>query len=483
MELSVPLIEIIFIVTLSLTFTAAYYGRKHSKASENGLANEKLNKWMIGLSAGATANSGFIVTGAVGLGYSFGAQWLLLPISWFLGDLLFWKFCPARINAVGQQAKATTLSELLNSGLSGKMAKSASMLATLIIILCLGAYTSAQWLAGQKFVAGAFEFSGGVSLLLFACLIIAYSSIGGFRGSVYADAVQAVIRLIGTALALVAIFYVAYSDSSSLEQNWALAGESFFDLLPGNALGAGIFFVLGYIFAAFGFGLGQPQLLSRYLSGSSPEETKSAQWIYIGFVQFTWISMTLFGIYLRGVMPEIEDPEAGLSLFFRTHFGELLTGIIVADIFSTIAATSNSLLIAMSQAVIHDFLPSSSSKKRQSISTSLVVLILGALTMLGTILIAEQSSVFELAIGAVSLMGAGLAAPILIRIFEAERTGLSLLLSMLAGLISAICWKYAQLGGLINEAAIGIVIGFITNFMVVVVSKKSNLNTAAKQQE
>lgn len=473
MDLSVPFVEIIFLITLSMTFAAAYLGRKHSKLRSGGLANEKLNKWMIGLSAGATANSGFIVTGAVGLGYSFGAQWLLLPISWFLGDLLFWKFCPARINAVGQQAKATTLSELLNSGLNGKLAKWASVLATSIIIVCLGAYTSAQWLAGQKFVAGAFEFSASVSLLIFACLIIAYSSIGGFRGSVYADAVQAVIRLFGTLLALVAILYVAYSDTDSLQQNWAIAGETFLDLLPGNALVAGVFFVLGYMFAAFGFGLGQPQLLSRYLSGSSPEETKSAQWIYIGFVQFTWISMTLFGIYLRGVMPEIDDPEAGLSIFFRSYFGDVLTGIIVADIFSTIAATSNSLLIAMSHAVIHDFLPSSHSNKHKSVQTTLVVLVLGGLTMLGTVFIAERSSVFELAIGAVSLMGAGLAAPIFIRIFEIKRSGLSLLSSMIAGLVSAILWKFAHLDALINEAAVGILIGLVTNFIVVQLATNS----------
>ncbi len=472
MDLSVPLVELIFVITLSLTFAAAYLGRKHSQVREGGLANEKLNKWMIGLSAGATANSGFIVTGAVGLGYSFGAQWLLLPISWFLGDLVFWKFCPAKINSAGQQAKATTLSELLNSGLNDKMAKFASIFATIIIIVCLGAYTSAQWLAGQKFVAGAFAFSAEASLLLFACLIIAYSSIGGFRGSVYADAVQAVIRLFGTLLALVAIVYVAYNDNTSLLQNWDRAGDSFLQLLPSNSLTAGLFFILGYMFAAFGFGLGQPQLLSRYLSGSSPEETKSAQWIYIGFVQFTWISMTLFGIYLRGVMPDIEEPEAGLSIFFRTYFGDLLTGIIVADIFATIAATSNSLLIAMSHAVIHDFLPRKNSEKYQSLKTTMVVLVLGGFTMLGTVFIAEKSSVFELAIGSVSLMGAGLAAPILIRIFAFERTGLSLFLSMLSGLASALFWKFAQFDLLINEAAIGITMGLVTNYIVVLVSKK-----------
>lgn len=60
--------------------------------------------------------------------------------------------------------------------------------------------------------------------------------------------------------------------------------------------------------------------------------------------------MTLFGVLLRGVMPGISDPEAGLSVFFTSNLGPIVTGI-VADIFATIAATSNSLLVAMVQAV------------------------------------------------------------------------------------------------------------------------------------
>lgn len=467
MNLSFGGVEIIFFLTLAITFIAAYLGRKHSKSHANGLASENLNKWLIGLSAGATANSGFIVTGAVGLGYLYGPQWLFLPISWFLGDLVFWKFVPQRINAVGKASGATTLSELLSSGLNCKAAKAASILATLLIVICLGGYTSAQWLAGQKFVAGAFDLSPNISLILFAFLIVAYTGIGGFRGSVYADAVQAVIRLLGTLLSLVAIIWFAYSDQSQVLQNWSNAGESFAQWLPGNTLWAVLFFILGYMFASFGFGLGQPQLVSRYLAGSSPEETKAAKWIYIGFVQFTWISMTLFGVLLRGVMPDISDPEAGLSIFFKTYFGTILTGIIVADIFATIAATSNSLLVSMAQAISHDFFTNEMQQKYQKILTTSIVFVLGILTMIGASTLAQQNTVFSLAIGSVSIMGAGLAAPVLIKIFDIQRTGFSLLCSIIAGLLSAIVWKLYGFDQIINEAATGIVIGLITNWVLV----------------
>jgi sodium/proline symporter len=464
---SITGVEIIFFLTLVITFTAAYLGRKHSKARESGLAGEGLNKWLIGLSAGATANSGFIVTGAVGLGYSFGPQWLFLPLSWFLGDLVFWRFFPNKINRVGKQSRATTLSELIKSGVTGKSAKIASVFATVLIIVCLGGYTSAQWIAGQKFVSGAFELSSSTSLILFACIVVAYTSIGGFRGSVYADAVQAVIRFFATLLALFSIIWLVLSDQASFLTNINNAGASFSQLLPGNTLSSVLFFILGYAFASFGFGLGQPQLVSRYLAGSSPEETKAAQWIYIGFIQFTWISMTLFGVLLRGVMPDIEDPEAGLSLFFNAYFGSVITGIIVADVFATIAATSNSLLVAMAQAVTHDILPDSLSSKKRSQLTLVVVFILGFMTMIGAIYLAKENTVFAIALGSVSLMGAGLAAPVLIKVLAWKRTGVSLLASILGGFISAVIWKQTGMDKQLNEAAIGILVGLIVNWIFV----------------
>ncbi len=460
-------VEVIFFATLGFTFIAALVGRKHSRISKAGLSNQHLNKWLIGLSAGATANSGFIVTGAVGLGYVFGPQWLFLPISWFLGDLIFWKLFPARINSIGRKYNVTTLSELLKSGLSGRYSKAASVITTLLIVIFLGGYTSAQWFAGQKFVSGAFELSSTSSLMLFACIIVAYTSIGGFRGSVYADAVQAIIRIIGTILALVTVIYFASTQQQFILTSWPITSENFSYWLPGNTVTTFLFFILGYACSALGFGLGQPQIISRYLAGSSPDETKAAQWIYIGFVQLTWLSMTLFGVILKGVMPEISDPEAGLSIFFKAHYGNIITGIIVADIFSTIAATSNSLLVAMAQAIIHDFFPNYLKLKLKIPLNIIVICVLGFLTMAATLLLPKDSTVFILAIGSVSLMGAVLAAPMIIKLLGYQRTGASLLISIIASLMSAMIWKFSGMDIILNEAVIGILVGLLTNWLVV----------------
>ncbi|MGP0104051.1 sodium:solute symporter family transporter [Rhodoblastus sp.] len=461
---NITVAEAVFLITLAATFGAAFLARRHAaNDGSGGLAEIKLNRWLVGLSAGTTANSGFIVTGAVGLGYAYGLQWVLLPLSWLLGDLVFWYFFPARINRFGRDSRATTLSQMLVHGLSGRAASAVGVLCALVILFCLAGYTSAQWLAGQKFLSGAFDLPDWVALGIFALLIIAYSSIGGFRGSVYTDALQAVIRIIGTIIALGAVTWFAVTDSATFWRNMASAGDGFLNIFPGGIVTT-VGFVAGFAAAAIGFGLGQPQIVSRYLAGSSPTETRSAWWIYVGFVQSTWIAMTVFGLVLRGVMPGIADPETGLSVFFQKNIGAVLTGLIVADVFATIAATSNGLLIAMSQAVTHDLLPKLFGKSDFRIPPSVTTLVIGLTTML--LSISLHGSVVSVALSSISLIGAGLAAAVMIKVMNWRHSAASLLGAIATGVCSAILWKQFGMSGYFNEAGIGMTVGLAANFLI-----------------
>jgi Na+/proline symporter len=453
------LAQVVFFLMLAATFGMAWLGRRHTGRADDGLADRSLNRWLVGLSAATTANSGFIVTAAVGLGYAYGMQWVMLPLAWFLGDLVFWRYFPARINAFGHRTQATTLTDVLTSELpKGATATAIARVSAIIIVVCLAGYTAGQWLAGQKFLAGAFGMSSYGALTLFALIIIAYSSIGGFRGSVYADTFQAAVRVVGTGLALGAVVWFALADLSAFKINLNAAGETFLSPFPqGFATGAG--FVFGFAAAAIGFGLGQPQIFSRYLAGRDPAETRAAKWIYLSFVQLTWIAMTVFGLLLRGVMPGLSDPETGLSLFFERHFNALLVGVIAADVFATIASTSNGLLVAMSQAVTRDLI------RTDRLPFGAVVFMTGLLTMVVSLVI--HGSVVTFALSSVSLMGAGLAPSIMIKVMGWNHTERSLLVTIIVGLAAAIAWKYSGFGSFLNEAAVGIGTGLLSNFVAV----------------
>jgi Na+/proline symporter len=455
---------LVFLLALIATFCASIVARKHVVThGDDVLAGRNLNRWLLGLSAGTTANSGFIVTAAVGLGYTGGVQWLMLPLSWLLGDLAFWYLFPSRINAYGHVTGASTVSEVLTAGLEGPLASSVALIACVLILVCLAGYTSAQWLAGEKFLKGAFGFHPDVAFALFAILIIAYSSIGEFRGAVYTDVLQAAIRIVGTGVALGAVSIAALSDPLAFETNLRLAGESFLNPFPGGTIVTVVGFIVGYAAAAIGFGLGQPQIMTRYLAGASPAETRSARAIYIGFVQVTWILMTLFGVVLRGVMPGIDDPEMGLSVFFQSHMNAILTGLISADIFATISSTSNGLLIAMAQTLKLDLITRLLGKRGARVPLSLVTLAVGATTMLVSSVI--HGSVVSLAVTSVSLLGAGLSGAVMAKVLNWRHTGRSLSLSIAAGICAAIGWKYLGWDSALNEAAVGISVGVGVNWV------------------
>lgn len=459
-----PLAIGVFFVTLFLTFLVAIYARTKSDhgSSEEDLAGRSLNKWLIGLSAGATGNSGFIVTGAVGLGYVGGVQWLLLPLGWLIGDLLYWAIFPKKINVLARESGAITLPDLLTNDLPGKTASALAIVVSLILVTLLLGYTAAQWLAGQKFLSGMFELNAVGALVAFGSVIVFYTAIGGFRGSIYVDTFQAIVRIIGTILAVWLVWDFATGMGAEFHNNISAAGPDFLNLFAGGGVFLGVAFALGFAGASIGFGLGQPQIISRYMAGATPEETAAARWIYIGFLQFTWLSMTVFGIILRGVQPEIADPEEGLSLFFSNNAGAIITGIIFADVFATIAATANSILVTTSQIVRRNLIRVQATG---AAFTSITTLTLGLVTIgLSFVL---PGNVFSIAISAVSQIGAGIGAAMLIKLLNIRHSAASLLIAIMLGTGSAVAWSAFGLSSHFNETLPGMLVTLVTNFLVV----------------
>lgn len=452
----------VFFAVLAATYLVAWKGRRDTgEEAEANIGKQRLNRWLVGLSAGAAANSGFVVTGAVGLGYAYGVHWLLLPFGWLLGDIVFWVLFPHRINAFGARARATTLADIITHNLPISRLHPLTLASSAIVVLCLGGYTMAQWVAGQKFLDGAFGMSGRSALVVFGAVTVAYSALGRFRGSVYADTLQAATCIVGTFVALGTICWVAARDGSLVAERIRDAGEGFLSPLGGGTVGSAVGFILGYAAAALGFGLAQPQVTSRYLAARSPSEARAARWIYIGYVQLTWATMTLFGVLLRGVMPGLSDPEKGLTIFVSATLPAVLVGLILAQIFSEIASTANSLLVAMAQATRDLF-----GGDRHRVPLGWLSIVLGVGTMLAAWAFEGRTTVFALAINSVSFMAAGLAPAVAIRVLGWRHSPLSLTAAVFCGIGAALAWNVAGLSAVLNESAVGIPLGFVTNFVV-----------------
>ena len=89
---------------------------------------------------------------------------------------------------------------------------------------------------------------------------------------------------------------------------------------------------------------------------------------------------------------------------------------------------------------------------------------LGSITLFVSLHI--DASVVDLALTSISLLAAGIAPVVMIKVLEWTHSGLSLLVSIFIGFSIALLWIYLGWNSVISEAAPGILTGLATNYLV-----------------
>ena len=433
------------------------FAAKLSKGTEQDYltGDRNFGPWFVGLSAGATGNSGFIMLGAVGMGYTMGLSGFLLGLSWFLGDLTFWSIFPGKINEIARQRKSSTIPQLIASVLPVKEAASLRRLAGLLTIILVGAYLAAQYTAAAKTLNVFFGVELRSGILISALAILAYCTTGGLRASVWTDFVQALVMIGITAGMLLHIYAVAggYTEIAAkliaIDPKLCEVGAGF----TAWTLAA---YVVGYAGAGFGFDISQPQILVRLLAGRSPEDVRKAKWIYLLFIQSTWICMVLFGVIARILVPDIADPEQALPIYAMAALNPWVVGVVFAGMFSAIASTADSQLLVCSSSLAIDVLPEFHKHMQLRLGIYYhygATLIVGTLGAVAAILC--SSSVFTVIIFATSALACSLGPSMFISL-AARRTSLAALsVSMLSGLAFAVVWRLLEFHDTMNESLPG----------------------------
>jgi hypothetical protein len=125
-------------------------------------------------------------------------------------------------------------------------------------------------------------------------------------------------------------------------------------------------------------------------------------------------------------------------------------------------ACANGLLVAMAQAANNDLISRFTGTRRAVPHLAVTTTAIGLITMLGALLI-HDTTVLALALSSASLMGAGLAGPVMIKVLRWRHTAFSLFIAICAGLAAAAIWNASGLEAVFNKAGIGIAAGLLTN--------------------
>lgn len=435
----------------------------HDNTEGYFMADRKLNKWQIGISAGATANSGFIVVGAVGMGYTMGMSSLIYPLAWLLGDLFFWYLFAERIRNNSAVNHSITVPEVFTFENKNGLLR---VISGLIILILLVIYASSQFIASVKVVSSFIDISSQIALLLSFFMVMAYTAWGGFKSSVWTDIAQGIMMLLLTLGMLVWGILEIGGLGSFISQLQSL-GEGYMSLFGEKGLGAIVAFSLGFAFTGFGFSMSQPQVISRIFAANSSSEVKSSKWIYIGFLHFTWMGMCVIGMISKILMPELPDPEIALPSLAKEYFPDFLVGLVFAAMLATILSSIDSLLVASTSAFSVDFgLDKKVPNEKRVLFYRFVILFIGTLSLLFAIYL--ESTVFAVALFAVSVMTASIGSTMVLIILNLVHSSTALLLSVVSGFTTAIIWRILGYEDTISDGFIG----FVTAIFLSIIYEK-----------
>ena len=441
-------------------FASAAAARKLRHGSgEQFVLSRTLGGLVSGLSSGATANSGFIVIGAVGMGYSLGVSSLLYPLAWLLGDIIFWSLCARRVYGATEEKRSLSVPELIANGTAFRLAR---RLSAAIIAVFLTVYLVGQMSSAAKALDGQVEASPAVIIFVFAFLVAVYTAIGGFLSSVWTDVVQAVAMLTLVAGVLVWLALEVGGVRTVYSELYAV-DPSLVDLTGSlSSLPTAVGFV-AFAFLAFGFGLSQPQVTTRLMGLKSRTTLLVAAITHISFVQVTWCGMCVVGVCLRLVLPSVVDPETALAVLATERLGMFGPAVIVG-MFAAIVSSADSLMLGASTAVTWDFAGNATGDK-QSISRHRIA-VGGIASVAAIAAVFWDESVFAISVFAASGLAATVGIGVFAAAFRVRRSGLSLCAAMGLGLIVCIVWRFAASNLYSLDTILGFASGVVTLFVL-----------------
>ncbi|QBQ55616.1 sodium/proline symporter [Nitrosococcus wardiae] len=427
--------------------------------SDYYVASNSVKPWLVGLSAVATNNSGYMFIGVIGYTYTVGLASIWLVVGWILGDFLASQFIHRHFREATARTEEVTYGGVLSQWYGTELNR-LRRTAGLITVIFLGTYAAAQLNAGSKALYVLFDWPFYAGALIGAILVVGYCFAGGIRASIWTDAAQSFV-MFG---AMLTLLYATVTALGGPKEAWAEMGEieGFLNWTPTDTLVPGVaglaFFVLGWLFGGFSVA-GQPHVMVRFMALDDPNHmTRARLYYYLWYTSFYFMA-TGVGMLSRVYLPESQnfDPELALPTIGLQLLPDMLVGLLLAGIFAATMSTADSLVLACSAAFTHDLLPQRLENMGE-IKTATVVVTALALA----IALSNNEDVFTLVILSWSFLASAFVPLLLIYIMGGKPTDQQALTILSMGVGVAIAWRWLEFHHALYEGMPGILAGLAT---------------------
>ena len=451
---------VVFMAMFAVIGISSSFKSKHNKR-DYYLASSSIPPPLVGLSAVATNNSGYMFIGVIGYTYVTGLASVWLMFGWIIGDFLGSLYIHSRLRLATERTSEVTFAGVI-SNWYGKKNLIVQRIIGLITLVFLLAYSSAQLVAGSKALHVLLDWPYWAGSVIGAVLVTMYCISGGIRASIWTDAAQSVVMM-GAMLTLL-IYGVNHFGGIEHAISKMNRVDGFMDWFPKELALPGLpgmlLFIIGWGFAGLSV-VGQPHIMIRFMTLSDSNKMINARvWYYAWFIMF-YAMCTAVGLLSRIYLnnPSTFDAELALPVMAKEMLPDVLVGLILAGIFAATISTADSLVLSCSSALTHDLLPQKI-EKAWLLKTGTGVITLVALI----IALNNNQSVFNLVIMAWSALASAFGPLLIFRATGGKTSQLISIISIFGGLATALIWRHFGLHEVIYEGLPGILVGILILF-------------------
>lgn len=430
------------------------------------LAKRSLSWLVSGLSAVASATSGWGLLGIAGMAYVTGLPflWYAIVANWYAYILFY--VIGRRLRLLSGKYGSLTLTEFFVARYedSGTLRAVFSLISTLFMI----AYVASQIQAGGKAFLGFLGANYILGAVLTLGITVIYSFLGGYRGVCYTDAIQGLLMICAVILLPVAAL-VKNGGLSGVLGTIAAEDPSLLTVTGGRTGFALFTFLVGWIGSGL-MGFGNPHVTMRVMSIKDHKALRPAGVFASAYPAVITFCGTWVGLCARAILgPGLADRELAFPALASSVFPPWVVGVLMGGVIAAIMSTLDSELLVAIGELSRNIIPTIFRSKR-TVDPRAITIVVGLVSLVIAFFL--KGFVFWSVLFAWAGLGCTFGPVLLFSLFWKRTTRPAAIVGALSGAITVAVWALTpSLKALVYEGVPGFIVAILSIVIVSLVSK------------
>lgn len=321
--------------------------------SEYFLGNRSLGPFVLAMTTIATYGSVSSFVGGPGQAWSIGWGWVYMAAVQVTTLFLLFGILGKKMALVSRKLGAVTVIDVIRERYQSNVL---ATLSALIIVVFFATTMIAQFVGGAKLFEAVTGYSYVLGLAIFGITVIVFTTIGGFRGVAFTDAICGIAMIVGIVV-LAAGILAQGGGYANIMDTIAANHPEMMEPLSGGNMPVGLYFTQWLLVGVFTFCL--PQSVVRTMSYKDTKSLHSAMIWGTVICGAMMIGVTSLGVLSAGILPGTLADYGGsvdniIPAAIVQSLPPWLAGIAIIGPIAASISTVSSLLIASSSAIIKD---------------------------------------------------------------------------------------------------------------------------------